>query len=84
MDLTPARIEKAAAIAEIDEAELTLRMLEANGDFQVIRDQPADVILARLTARNRDIAHAIDGMRRSARAAMLYWRECIAASRRPS
>jgi hypothetical protein len=64
-------MKKLVGIAEINEAELAVRMCEASYGLR----RPAHLTAAQaLDAMDSDCR---EGWRRSAQAAMKYWRECI-------
>ncbi len=67
-----------ALIAEISEAELAVRMCEANYGIKRPPGLSAEEALAAMDQECRD------GWRRSVTAAMDYWRECIEAAQRPN
>ena len=58
-------------IAEIDEFELTVRMIEAAGKM---KRPPGKTAREALGASDSE---TVGSFRRAARAAMLYWQECV-------
>lgn len=69
---------KALFVTPIDEAELAVRMIEAAGRMKRPPGAAALEALAGLDQEDRD------RWQRQARAAMLYWKECIDAAQQPS
>lgn len=64
-------------VAQISEAELAVRMCEAN--YGILR--PVSSAEQALDAMDEEVRNA---WRRSALAAMEYWRECIEAAQQPN
>ncbi len=69
--LTKAKVHGTKTVAAISEAELAVRMCEANYNLRRPAGSTAEQALDGMEPEVRD------GWRRSARAAMDYWRECI-------
>jgi len=69
---------EARYVAPIDEAELACRIVEAAGNMQRPVGMTAQQALTSMSPEDEGSA------KRSARAAMEYWRECIADANRLS
>lgn len=76
-NLAKAKRHSLALIAEIDEAELAVRMIEAGCRLKRPHPDPR-VCLAHNDPEDQDI------WQRAARAAMLYFQECVNAGKAPS
>lgn len=75
------RKQTATLISEVSEAELAVRLIEANGGVRRPTGKTPEAVLRGLRREMPDVEAGATAM---ARAAILYMAECFANARKPS